>query len=105
MEENVEEVKDELNGVMEDTKESEVTVEQVKDNLDALIKDEYEAIDGYKKYLSNAEKVVEDQDLMLFLEEQLGEIIRDEEEHIRKLDAIKAGLVIVDEWKENDYKN
>lgn len=97
MEENVEEVKDELEGVMEDTNESEITVEKVKDNIDALIEDEHEAIDGYNKYLEDAKKVVDDQDLMLFLEEQLGEIIRDEEEHIDKLQAIKAGLVIVDE--------
>ena len=96
-EENVEEVKDELEGVMEDSKELEITVEQVRDNLDILIKDEHEAIDGYNKYLDDARKVVDDQDLMLFLEEQLGEIIRDEEEHINKLEAIKSGLVIVEE--------
>lgn len=63
--------------------------------LDVLVVDEESAIDGYKSFLNQIKDIVPNP-IYEVLEKEIQEIIRDEEDHIAKLETIKASLNIED---------
>lgn len=63
--------------------------------LDVLVADEESAIDGYKSFLNQIKDIVPNP-IYEVLEKEIQEIIRDEEDHIAKLETIKASLNIED---------
>lgn len=89
---NPEEVANEIQTARENSENDTLSIEQVASSLDVLVVDEEGAIDGYKSYLDQAKKVVSDE-LYQELDNQMQEIIKDEEDHIVKLNTIKDTLL------------
>ena len=87
-----EEVANEIQTARENSENDTLSIEQVASSLDVLVVDEEGAIDGYKSYLDQAKKVVSDE-LYQELDNQMQEIIKDEEDHIVKLNTIKDTLL------------
>lgn len=89
---NPEEVANDIQTARENSENDTLSIEQVASSLDVLVVDEEGAIDGYKSYLDQAKKVVSDE-LYQELDNQMQEIIKDEEDHIVKLNTIKDTLL------------
>lgn len=87
-----EEVANEIQTARENSENDTLSIEQVASSLDVLVVDEEGAIDGYKSYLDQAKKVISDE-LYQELDNQMQEIIKDEEDHIVKLNTIKDTLL------------
>lgn len=102
--EDLEEVKDDIEETVENDTTDEVSKDVISSTIDVLIADEESAIDGYNSYLNQAEQTVSTE-LFDTLKEQIDEIIADEQEHIEKLNTIKdtlQGNVENEEDKENE---
>lgn len=91
-EEDLEQVKDQVEDSTEGTQESELSIQTLIDNINVLIADEEAAIEGYNGYIKQAESTISDTKLLNELKYQLDEIISDEQEHIEKLKVIQEGL-------------
>lgn len=87
-----EEVANDIQTARENSENDTLSIEQVASSLDVLVVDEEGAIDGYKSYLDQAKKVVSDE-LYQELDNQMQEIIKDEKDHIVKLNTIKDTLL------------
>lgn len=88
VEEAVEEVKN-------PTEEDKLATEVANSSLDVLIADEESAIEGYNGFLTQAKNTLLPP-LYEVLEKEINEIIRDEEDHINKLNTIKSAFHIED---------
>ena len=87
-----EEVANEIQTARENSENDTLSIEQVASSLDVLIVDEQGAIDGYKSYLEQAKQVVSEE-LYNSIDTQIQEIIKDEEDHIVKLNTMKDTLL------------
>ena len=87
-----EEVANEIQTARENSENDTLSIEQVASSLDVLLVDEQGAIDGYKSYLEQAKQVVSEE-LYNSIDTQIQEIIKDEEDHIVKLNIIKDTLL------------
>ena len=88
VEEAVEEVKN-------PTEEDKLATEVANSSLDVLIADEESAIEGYNGFLTQAKNTLLPP-LYEVLEKEINEIIKDEEDHINKLNTIKSAFHIED---------
>lgn len=87
-----EEVANEIQTARENSENDTLSIEQVASSLDVLIVDEQGAIDGYKSYLEQSKQVVSEE-LYNSIDTQIQEIIKDEEDHIVKLNTMKDTLL------------
>ena len=87
-----EEIANEIQTARENSENDTLSIEQVASSLDVLLVDEQGAIDGYKSYLEQAKQVVSEE-LYNSIDTQIQEIIKDEEDHIVKLNTIKDTLL------------
>lgn len=87
-----EEVANEIQTARENSENDTLSIEQIASSLDVLLVDEQGAIDGYKSYLEQAKQVVSEE-LYNSIDTQIQEIIKDEEDHIVKLNTIKDTLL------------
>lgn len=91
--ENVEEVKEAVEEVTSEienpTTEEVLATDVVNDTMDVLIVDEDAAINGYREFLNQAKATLLPP-LYNVLEKEVMEIIKDEEDHVNKLEALKA---------------
>ena len=90
-EEDMSLVKDVIEKAKENSDATAQEIDQVKGSLDVLKTDEESAITGYDEFIKETNKVV-DSKLASAIDNQMQEIIKDEEEHIEKLDTIKSSL-------------
>lgn len=77
------------------TREEQFAVQGANDSIDVLIADEETAIDGYKGFLKQCKDTIIPS-LYEVLEKEINEIIADEEDHINKLNTIKASFHLED---------
>lgn len=77
------------------TEEDKLATEVANSSLDVLIADEESAIEGYNGFLTQAKNTLLPP-LYEVLEKEINEIIRDEEDHINKLNTIKSAFHIED---------
>ena len=77
------------------TREEQFAVQSANDSIDVLIADEETAIDGYKGFLKQCKDTIIPS-LYEVLEKEINEIIADEEDHINKLNTIKASFHLED---------
>lgn len=87
-----EEVANEIQTARENSENDTLSIEQIASSLDVLLVDEQGAIDGYKSYLEQAKQVVSEE-LYNSIDTQIQEIIKDEEDHIVKLNTMKDTLL------------
>ncbi len=77
------------------TEEDKLATEVANSSLDVLIADEESAIEGYNGFLTQAKNTLLPP-LYEVLEKEINEIIKDEEDHINKLNTIKSAFHIED---------
>lgn len=77
------------------TEEDKLATEVANSSLDVLIADEKSAIEGYNGFLTQAKDTLLPP-LYEVLEKEINEIIKDEEDHINKLNTIKSAFHIED---------
>lgn len=77
------------------TEEDKLATEVANSSLDVLIADEKSAIEGYNGFLTQAKNTLLPP-LYEVLEKEINEIIKDEEDHINKLNTIKSAFHIED---------
>ena len=77
------------------TREEQFAVQGANDSINVLIADEETAIDGYKGFLKQCKDTIIPS-LYEVLEKEINEIIADEEDHINKLNTIKASFHLED---------
>ena len=77
------------------TEEDKLATEVTNSSLDVLIADEESAIEGYNGFLTQAKNTLLPP-LYEVLEKEINEIIKDEEDHINKLNTIKSAFHIED---------
>lgn len=77
------------------TKEEQFAVQGANDSINVLIADEETAIEGYKGFLKQCKDTILPS-LYEVLEKEINEIIADEEDHINKLNTIKASFHLED---------
>lgn len=77
------------------TEEDKLATEVANSSLDVLIADEKSAIEGYNGFLAQAKNTLLPP-LYEVLEKEINEIIKDEEDHINKLNTIKSAFHIED---------
>lgn len=91
--ENVEEVKEAVKEVTSEienpTAEEVLATDVINDTMDVLLVDEDAAINGYREFLNQAKATLLPP-LYDVLEKEVMEIIKDEEDHVNKLEALKA---------------
>lgn len=91
--ENVEEVKEAVEEVTSEienpTAEEVLATDVINDTMDVLLVDEDAAINGYREFLNQAKATLLPP-LYDVLEKEVMEIIKDEEDHVNKLEALKA---------------
>lgn len=87
-----EEVANEIQTARENSENDTLSIEQIASSLDVLLVDEQGAIDGYKSYLEQAKQVVSEE-LYNSIDTQIQEIIKDEKDHIVKLNTMKDTLL------------
>lgn len=98
-------VKDEVETAVDKAQDiTELDIEQIKGSLDVLKTDEESAIAGYESFIEETKKIV-DAELANEIEKQMQEIIKDEKEHIEKIETIKAALGKDKEVKTEARKN
>lgn len=73
------------------TPEDNVALEVTSGTIDVLLQDEKSAIDGYNAFLEQVRGTIPDV-IFEVLEKEMAEIIRDEEDHINKLETIKSAF-------------
>lgn len=92
VQENVEEA---ISEVEDPTEEDKLAVNVVNETMDVLIVDETSAINGYREFLNQAKATLLPP-LYDVLEKEMQEIINDEEDHIAKLETLKATFHLED---------
>jgi hypothetical protein len=92
------------------TPEDNVALEVTSGTIDVLIQDEKAAIEGYNAFLSQIRGTIPDV-IFEVLEKEMAEIIKDEEDHINKLETIKSAFhfesapIIDTNVEEGEYEN
>ena len=92
-EENPDKVEQDVKNAVEELPEdsSDIGADVISGNIDVLIADETAAIDGYNSFLTQLKSSMIPA-IYDIIEKEIKEIIKDEEDHIDKLTAIKEGL-------------
>ena len=88
-------VEEAVSEVENPSEEDKLATEVANSSLDVLIADEESAIEGYNGFLTQAKNTLLPP-LYEVLEKEITEIIRDEEDHINKLNTIKSAFHIED---------
>lgn len=88
-------VEEAVEEVENSTEEDKLATEVANSSLDVLIADEKSAIEGYNGFLTQAKDTLLPP-LYEVLEKEINEIIKDEEDHINKLNTIKSAFHIED---------
>ena len=92
-----------ISQVKDPTEEDKLAVNVINGTMDVLIADENSAINGYREFLNQAKETLLPP-LYNVLEKEMQEIINDEEDHIAKLETLKAAFhledIPLDETKE-----
>jgi len=95
-EENQEEVKENIDNAIEkveNTEKNTIAIESSNSSIDILLASEQSAIDTYNSFLNQSKEILIPT-LYEVLEKEIQEIIKDEEEHITKLNTIKEAFHI-----------
>ena len=88
-------VEEAVSEVENPSEEDKLATEVANSSLDVLIADEESAIEGYNGFLTQAKNTLLPP-LYEVLEKEINEIIKDEEDHINKLNTIKSAFHIED---------